>query len=47
MANEKIKENNIKSDSENDNENFFIRNTHLMIAILWGVCALGVYFYNY
>ncbi len=42
MANE---ENKLKSNSENDN--FFIRNTHLMIAILWGLCGLGIYFYNY
>lgn len=47
MANEEIKKNNIKSHSGNDNENFFIRNAHLLIAILWGLCALGIYFYNY
>lgn len=46
MASEEIKKN-IISNSEKDKENFFIRNTHLLIAALWGLCALGVYFLNY
>ena len=46
MDNEKIKKN-IKSNLEKDNDNFFVRNIHLLIAIVWGLCALGIYFYNY
>ena len=46
MASKEIKKNKI-SNSEKDNDNFFIRNTHLLIAILLGLCALGIYFYNY
>lgn len=42
---EPVEENNIESNSEN--ANFFIRNTHLIIAVLWGLCGLGIYFYNY
>lgn len=45
MGSEEIKDKNMKSNSEKDN--FFIRNIHLLIAVLWGLCALGVYFYNY
>ncbi|CAM4426858.1 hypothetical protein PSOS111911_20185 [Pseudoalteromonas ostreae] len=35
MANEEIKDKNTKSNYENDNDNFFLRNTHLLIAMIW------------
>lgn len=37
MANEEIKDKNTKSnyDNDNDNDNFFLRNTHLLIAMIW------------
>jgi|MDTG01.2.fsa_nt_gb hypothetical protein len=47
VDNEEIKDNNNKSNSINDNENFFIRNIHLLLAVIWGLCALGIYLYNY
>lgn len=43
MANE---ENPTKSTPEKDDDNFFIRNIHLLIAVFWGLCALGLYFYK-
>lgn len=46
MDNEEIKDNNNKLNSINSNENFFIRNIHLLLALIWGICALGIYFYN-
>lgn len=47
MGNEKVKENNIKSNSDNNSDNFFIRNIHLVLAIIFGLCALSMYVYYY
>ncbi len=46
MDNEEIKDNTNKLNSIDSNENFFIRNIHLLLALIWGICALGIYFYN-
>ncbi|MBB1419856.1 hypothetical protein H5187_21695 [Pseudoalteromonas sp. SG44-1] len=49
MTNKEIKEQNIKSNSADDDgkDNFFVRNIHLLLAMLWGLCALSIYLYNY